>query len=122
MKPYFEAGLKELARVSGYPTAAIQSCSKFKRTHYFIIEAWEALYQIMVTKFMEFQENETSLTLPNREVNDIVTSAISKVISKEDNITCLIAEVHRFLSESNHFTSFIKFIETISKTNSTWKF
>ena len=34
MKPYFDAGIKELAKVGGYPTAAIQACSQFKRTHY----------------------------------------------------------------------------------------
>ena len=33
MKAYFDAGLKEIARASGYPTEAIQSSSKFKRTH-----------------------------------------------------------------------------------------
>ena len=28
MKPYFEAGLKELARVSGYPVASVQVCGQ----------------------------------------------------------------------------------------------
>lgn len=28
MKPYFDAGLRELARAAGYPVAAIQSCQK----------------------------------------------------------------------------------------------
>ncbi len=41
MKPYFEAGLKELARVSGYPVR------KFKRT---LLEAWEPIYQVMMGK------------------------------------------------------------------------
>ena len=27
MKPYFDAGLRELARAAGYPVATIQSCS-----------------------------------------------------------------------------------------------
>ncbi len=53
MKPYFDAGLKELAKVSGYSVAAIQACSKFKKTHYFIVEVWEAMYQTMVTKYFE---------------------------------------------------------------------
>ena len=43
MKPYFDAGLRELARAAGYPVAAIQSCSQFKRTHNFIIEVWQAV-------------------------------------------------------------------------------
>ena len=32
MKPYFDMGLRELARAAGYPVAAMQSCSQFKRT------------------------------------------------------------------------------------------
>jgi hypothetical protein len=48
IKPYFDMGLKELAHVSGYPVAAIQACSQFKHTHHFLIEAWQALYQILV--------------------------------------------------------------------------
>ena len=38
MKPYYDAGLKELARAAGYPLTAIHSCSQFKRTHQFILE------------------------------------------------------------------------------------
>ena len=37
--PYFHAGLRDLAGASGYPTEAIQNCSKFKRTHCFLLEA-----------------------------------------------------------------------------------
>ena len=33
MKPYFDAGLKELAKTAGNPTTAIQACSQFKRTY-----------------------------------------------------------------------------------------
>lgn len=53
MKPYFDAGLKSLAEAAGYPVAAIRSCSQFKRTHHFILEAWEALYQVMLAKFLK---------------------------------------------------------------------
>ena len=51
IKPYFDMGLKELARVSGYPVAAIQACSQFKRTHHFLIEAWQALYLVMLQHY-----------------------------------------------------------------------
>ena len=40
MKPYFDAGLKSLAEVCGYPGPAINQCSQFKKTHLFILEAW----------------------------------------------------------------------------------
>ena len=52
MKAYFDAGLKALARTSGYPVPAIQSSSQFKRSHQFILEAWEALYRAMLTQFV----------------------------------------------------------------------
>ena len=45
MKPYLDAGLKELAKVAGYPVAAIKSCGQFKRTHRFTLEVWEAVYR-----------------------------------------------------------------------------
>jgi len=32
MKPYYDAGLKDLAKAAGYPTASIQTCGQFK-TH-----------------------------------------------------------------------------------------
>ena len=44
MKPYYDAGLKKLAQAAGYPLPTIQSCSQFKRTHLFLLEAWEAIY------------------------------------------------------------------------------
>ena len=48
IKPYFDAGLKTLAEACGYPIAAIQNCTQFKRTHHFIMESWEALYRAML--------------------------------------------------------------------------
>ena len=53
IKPYFDAGLKALAKAAGYPVAAIQSCGQFKRTHHLILEAWEACYRTLLKKFME---------------------------------------------------------------------
>ena len=48
MKPYYDAGLKAMAQSVGYPLPAIQACSQFKRTHCFILEAWEAVYRAMI--------------------------------------------------------------------------
>ena len=62
-KPYFDMGLRELARVSGYPVAAIQACSQFKRTHHFLIEAWQALYLVMVQRYIEAKKEGDSPSL-----------------------------------------------------------
>ena len=54
MKPFFEAGLKDLAIASGYPELSIQSCSNFQRTHHFLMETWEGLYRYMLKQFQEY--------------------------------------------------------------------
>ena len=54
MKPYIDAGLKSLAEACGYPVAAIKHSRQLKKkTLYFILESWEALYRIMLVKFLE---------------------------------------------------------------------
>ena len=52
MKPYSDAGLSALAKASGYPLASIKSCTQFKQTHKFVLEAWEGVYRVMLTKFL----------------------------------------------------------------------
>ena len=53
MKPHFDAGLKHLAQAAGYPVASIEACGQFKRTHYFLLEVWEAIYRAMISMFIE---------------------------------------------------------------------
>ena len=84
MKPYFDAGLKSLAEASGYPTAAIQNCTQFKRTHYFIMESWEAIYRSMVDTFIEVSsadhQNTEATVLPTSEhLLEKVATALNKV-------------------------------------------
>ena len=68
MKPYFDAGLKSLAEACGYPKASIKHCSQFKKTHLFIIEAWEALYRTMLIRFIESGCSQINTAL----VNDVI--------------------------------------------------
>ena len=89
MKAFFDAGLKHLTNVAGYPTAAIQNCSQFKRTHSFILEVWEALYRTMLDKFFSSRGGEEFystlkqivdelLLLPNRDLPTNFNSSISR--------------------------------------------
>ena len=60
MQAQFDAGLKELAQAAGYPVASIQSCSKFKRTHCFILEMWKALHRVIVKYFEHHNANSST--------------------------------------------------------------
>ena len=55
MKVYYSAGLRELAKNSGYHGATLKSveqCSNFKQTHYFLLQAWEAMYREMLHMYI----------------------------------------------------------------------
>ena len=54
MKVYYDAGLKDLAESSGRrgeTLTFIKKCSSYKRTHQFLLQAWEAMYRQMFISF-----------------------------------------------------------------------
>ena len=58
LKPYYDAGLRDMAATAGYRVNQIQSCSQFKRVHNFILEVWEALYRCMLCKILSTEAPE----------------------------------------------------------------
>lgn len=55
MKVYYDAGLKDLAESSGHrgeTLTSIKNCSNFKRTHRFLLHAWEAVYRKIFNAFV----------------------------------------------------------------------
>ena len=117
MKAYFDAGLKALARVSGYPVSAIQTSSHFKRSHLFILEAWEAIYRVMLTHFISKETTTCSESLFH-------------------NITDYLKSPHQenFLEDFNHhlqmingnatqcFMEFKSFLQERARSDDTWRF
>ena len=55
VKPFFEAGVKDMALSCGYSSTSIGKCSLFKRTHHFLLEVWESLYRVMITQFLKYR-------------------------------------------------------------------
>ncbi len=53
LKIYFDAGLSDLARSSGYLPRSLGT--NFKRTHRFLLESWEALYRVLMRYFLSKQ-------------------------------------------------------------------
>ena len=118
MKPYFDAGLKDLAKAAGYPVASIQTCGQFKRTHHFLLEAWEALYSALILMF--FQEAQ-----PGASASPSLQAITSKVLSIKDNfnkdiLANMIKEMDRILSHD--YQEFRSFVQQLAIRDDTCKF
>lgn len=114
MKAYYNAGLKELAMTSGYRSETLQSlekCSNFKRTHSFLIQAWQALYQRMLHAYVD----KHSLTSLAESLVDILTN--SDTVPEET-----LMQVNRLLSENDLYHDFQVYITTCGKEDNTWKY
>lgn len=51
---YLHAGLKELTEASdfkGETLTSLERCSNFKRTHQFLLQAWQAILRSMIINF-----------------------------------------------------------------------
>ena len=117
MKPYFDAGLKDLARASGYPTEAIQNCSKFKRTHCFLLEAWEALFSVMMELFL------TTDTQMSSFIQDRVKEAFLKTKTGDSPpLNQIITTLHTAATDSGFHAQFSSFIAKLAASDCTWKF
>jgi len=120
MKPYFDAGLKALATAAGYPPAAIQTCSQFKRSHNFITEAWEAMYRLMLQHYMDSrnQQNTTTHTCLQdyilRKLQSMPKASFSHAFNQH------LLSCDELLSE--HFEQFKLYVQTLARTDETWRF
>lgn len=91
MKPYFDMGLKELAHASGYPVAAIHNCSQFKRTHHFLMEVWQAIYQVMLQRFIDSEADVRSESAFH--INKVIKSASLHVKSNKHDFETRLASL-----------------------------
>ncbi len=115
MKPFFEAGLKDLANFSSYPTQSIGGCTQFKRTHRFLMEVWEALFRSMLQCF---KANSNS-----NKVDEIVTSILSDFANTNYDELAVYSIIRSFEEQRNDFDDeFIRYVKKMADSDDTWKF
>ncbi len=121
MKPYFDAGLKSQAKAAGYPTEQIQSCGQFKRTHTFLLEAWEATYQAMLALYLEAQDHNSSQILSHQLRERIIQSLHS--LSQEDFSKAFNERLANISATIGHSLQGLKgFLEWLGNKDETRKF
>lgn len=119
MKVYFCAGLKELAKASGYrgsTLSSLETSGSFKRTHNFLLQAWEALYREMLQAFC------TAAT-PN--ITDVFAAAkciLSTSIDENRSPQQVMKRISVLIQDSNIHANFLRFQEEQSECDDTWKF
>ena len=125
MKPYFDAGLKSLAEASGYPVVAIRNCTQFKRTHFFILESWEAMYRAMLSTFVNISSKDQSKTESTVSPKNLLEQAIKALNEVNEGTPDEFRK--RFNAKVADITSSIspfyqQFIQTMACRDETWRF
>lgn len=78
MKIYWDAGLKDMAKLSHkhITLKSLASCSNFKRTHRFLLQVYEAIYIFQFQCFLEYRKGKDPSTS-----NDLFLQSIDNVVS-----------------------------------------
>lgn len=122
MKVYFEAGLKDAAKTIGYTEGvlnSIGSCSKFKRTHLFLLRAWEALFWVFLESFMN--ENETCITTSTK-IKEVLKQAAGHETTPEAS-ALLKLMLHTCEDEGilkNEFMQYLSKLSALDETCQLW--
>lgn len=122
MKPYFDAGLKSLAKAAGYPVDSIHSCGQFKRTHNFLLEAWEALYRAMLALFLESHYPTATCPITSQQLQEQILLSLQSLPST--NFTKSFNDRLEHLSTvlENRRDGFLSFLTVQAERDKTWEF
>ncbi|CAH1775834.1 unnamed protein product, partial [Owenia fusiformis] len=85
MKIYWDAGWKEIAQKThkGSTLTSLANAKHFKRTHYFILQSWEAIYSYQLRSFKQhlgLEQKEDLVSLENS-----VASLLQDLAAKNDD-------------------------------------
>ena len=78
---YYNAGLRKLAKASGFHGAtliSLEKCSNFKHTHRFLLYVWEALYREMINAYVTSCDikNLPNLFYPREKILQVLACSV----------------------------------------------
>lgn len=114
MKMYYHCGLKELAEAAGFRAETLTSllnCSHFKRTHHFLLQAWEAIYLEMFRAF-SLADNNTFQDLSER---------MGQLSTEDVDLEDVLTKVENIIGETKASALFLDFLGEKAKDDDTWK-
>ena len=119
MKAYFDGGLSSLAQAAGYPTKQIKNCGQFKRTHQFLMEAWEATYRAMLNCFIDNEYTQHH----DLQAKILKTMERTKDLTDKQLRETFNNGIHQLQKDTDTFSlKFKQFIQKMAQTDDTWKF
>jgi len=116
MKVYYHAGLKEIAQNTGFKgetLTSLEQCGNFKRTHNFLVQAWQAIYRVMLDAFCESRTDQNSMPDIQQVNIDATTDPL------------LILNISEMIPEGQENVDYAQFRDYVSKMaaiDSTWRF
>lgn len=115
-KIYFDAGMSELAKSSGYLPNSVGS--NFKRTHHFLLEVWESTYRHFMSGFLKDKTPPDFLACISKWVKSFPLSQ-----TQESTVRTL-KEMLEDLSDKHreYQKHFCKYMTDQAEMSDTWKF
>ena len=114
LKVYYSAGQRELAKACGHRGAtlkSLESCTHFKRTHCFLLQAWEALYRTMLQAYFNHNSDQNLL----ETVKCILSSGIH-----ENRLPGKVMErIEALLEDAETHPKFMKYIQQMAQADDT---
>ena len=117
MKIYYSAGLRELAQASGHrgqTLTSLESCSNFKRTHQFLLQAWEGLYREMINAFLAETDQHSTV-----EAAKCILSSATEQISSPVHVMQRTVEL---IQDGKVLDKFREFVDEKAASDDTLKF
>lgn len=127
MKPYADAGLASLGKAAGHRAETLTSLlqtSNFRRTHEFLLQAFEAFYRYFLSLFVTHVSRERGLEEQSiiDDISELVSSLGRKftAMASDNELESFRASVKEIFSESSfQYEQFKAFMEALSAKNET---